>query len=475
MRRRSLTGPLLLLIVGGLFLWRNLHPESNIFELMSLYWPFLLIGWGLLRLVEALVWSRQGYCSGLSGGEIALIVLICIVGSGAVQAHRSGWRITPEGLDLWGQEFTYSVGDAADQDKPIVISSAGIKRIVFDNPRGNVKVLGTDSDQAQVSGRKLVRAYSRQDADRANADSAVVVKPDGDRLLVRVNSEVPVRNRRITVDLEVSVPRGMTVEAHADTGDYEIDNIGGDVDVTTNRGDMRLSRLDGNAHLAVEHSSLIRASAIKGNLDLNCNGSDLDVENIGGQVTVTGSFDGTLDFKNLAKPLLFSGTRNTEVHVQAVPGVISMDLSRFSGKDLVGPIRLMTASRDVSVEKFTTSLDLETQRGDIELTPGRTPLPAIDARSSNGRIELVLPPKANFALDATAEVGDAVNDFGPPIQKETRGRAATLTGRVGDGPTIRLTARRGWIAVRKEGAPSSLPRQNQDEDHPDEEPKGTEL
>jgi hypothetical protein len=54
-------------------------------------------------------------------------------------------------------------------------------------------------------------------------------------------------------------------------------------------------------------------------------------------------------------------------------------------------------------------------------------------------------------LDATAQRGDAVNDYGPPIQKEVEGRAATLRGKSGDGPTIKLTANRGWISVRKEG------------------------
>ena len=191
-----------------------------------------------------------------------------------------------------------------------------------------------------------------------------------------------------------------------------------------------------------------------------------------GQVTVSGGYRGTLDFKNLAKPLQFEGSRNTEVHVQAVPGRISMDLSQFSAKDIVGPVRLITNSRDVKVEQFTTSLDLQTERGDIELTPGRLPLPSIDARSTSGRIDLVLPAKATFALDATTQSGDAVNDFGPPIQKEVSGRTATLKGKVGDGPSIRLTADQGWISVRKEGSASSLPRQ--DEDH-QEESKGTEL
>jgi len=141
-----------------------------------------------------------------------------------------------------------------------------------------------------------------------------------------------------------------------------------------------------------------------------------------------------------------------------VPGRISMDLSQFSGSNIVGPVRLVTGSRDIKLDQFTQSLELETQRGDIELTPAHAPLPSIEARSGIGRIDLILPPKAAFDLQATAEHGEAVNDFGPPVEKEIEGRTATLKGKVGDGPTIRLTASRGSISVRKEGTlPSEIP------------------
>ena len=119
--------------------------------------------------------------------------------------------------------------------------------------------------------------------------------------------------------------------------------------------------------------------------------------------------------------------------------------------DVAGPIRLVTRARDIKLEQFTHSVEVETERGDIEMTPGKLPLAAIEARSGSGKIELLLPEKATFQLDATAEKGDAVNDFGPQIQKQSEGRSATLKGKVGDGPNIKITANRGWISVRKEG------------------------
>jgi hypothetical protein len=58
--------------------------------------------------------------------------------------------------------------------------------------------------------------------------------------------------------------------------------------------------------------------------------------------------------------------------------------------------------------------------------------------------------KASFQLDATAKHGDAVNDYGSLIVREASSRSATLRGKVGGGPKIKVTSQRGWISVRKE-------------------------
>jgi len=449
MRRRSLTAPLLLLMVGGLLLWNNLHPEAPLFDMLARYWPFVLIAWGFLRLVEAVTWRDREYHS-FRGGEVVLVVLICIVGSAIWQAHEHGIRFNGRGLDVFGEQFDYPVSAHS--------ATAGINRITFENPRGNIKVIGGDALEVNVTGHKVLRAWARKDADRSNEHTPVEIVPQGDRLLIRTNQDRVPDNQRITDDLEVMVPRGVTVEARGHNGDYEVTDITGDVELASDRADVRLSRVGGNARLDIGRSDLIRASDVKGKIDLQGRGSDVELENIEGQVTINGGYMGSLEFKNLAKPLQLEGARNTELHVQAVPGRISMDLGQFSGTDITGPVRLVTGSRDIKLEKFTQSLELETQRGDVELTPGHVPLPSIDARSGVGRIDLILPSKATFELQATAERGEVVNDYGTPIEKETEGRTSTLKGKVGEGPMLRLTANRGSVSVRKEGTlPSEIP------------------
>ena len=293
MRPRSLTGPLILVIIGGLFLWRNLHPEAPIYEILALYWPFLLILWGLLRLIEV-AWPGSSWRSGFSGGEVVLIVLICIFGATMWAGYRNGVRWSGSGLSIFGNEYDYPVSAKAP--------ATAMKRIVFEVARGNIKVTGADTNEVAASGNKVIRSFSREDADRTNDNTPLEIVPEGDHLLVRANQDRAADNQRISDDIEVTVPRAMAVEARDRRGDFEAGDLDGDVELGAAHGDVRLSRLGGNARVEVSHSDTIRAVDVKGRVDVQGEGSDLSIENVQGTVTINGAFTGTLDFKNLAKP-----------------------------------------------------------------------------------------------------------------------------------------------------------------------------
>jgi DUF4097 and DUF4098 domain-containing protein YvlB len=397
-------------------------------------------------MVEVVAFRRYGVPT-FTGGEVVLVVLICIAGSAVWQAREHGVQFHVGGLEMLGEQYDYPVSASG--------RAFGVHRIAFENPRGSIKVIGADTHEISVTGHKYIRSWTHSDADQTNTNTPVVVAVEGDRVVVRSNQERAPDNQRISDDLEVVVPRSIAVEARGRSGDYEITDLTGDIELASDHGDVRLSRLGGNVRLNVGRSDVIRATDVKGRMDIEGGGSDLELENIEGQVTINGGYRGTLEFKNLAKPLLLQGARSTELRVAAVPGRINMDLGQFTASGLVGPVRLVTKSRDIKLERFTESLELDTERGDVELNPGGTSLPSIEARSGNGRIELVLPPKSAFELVATAERGEATNDFGSPIETEHEGRTATLKGKMGDGPSIHVIANRGSVSVRKQGADAS--------------------
>ena len=115
MRRGSVIGPLILIGLGVLFLFRNLWPEIPLVDLISRYWPFLLIVWGGIRLVEVLFWSMTGKPlprNGVSGGEWALIFVICVVGATMYTAHNApswfptGHALARDGVSTWAKATT---------------------------------------------------------------------------------------------------------------------------------------------------------------------------------------------------------------------------------------------------------------------------------------------------------------------------------------------------------------------------------
>ena len=87
-RRRSFAGPVVLIIVGVVFLLGNMHllSWSSLGIWFAHYWPVLLILWGVIKLAEHMQAQRTGQrAPGIGAGGILLVVLIVIGGLTATQ------------------------------------------------------------------------------------------------------------------------------------------------------------------------------------------------------------------------------------------------------------------------------------------------------------------------------------------------------------------------------------------------------
>jgi len=451
MRGRSIVGPIILIALGAAFLINNVRPDLNLFSFVATYWPFLLIAMGVLRLLEVLAYAASSKplpTRGLSGGEIFLMILVVVIGTGMFEGRKIhfGGPFRPWGhapLDMFGESFDYPIA----QQKAIGDKS----RILFDNVRGNIRVGGGDVAEIKVSGRKTVRAFSRTEADKINEQSPFEIITEGDRVIVRTNQQRIPDERRVTADLEVTLPRGASVEGRGRYGDFDISGLGGGVEIVSENSGVRLSKLGGNVRVDVKRSDIVRAVDVTGSVEVTGRGNDVEIENVQGPVTVNGSFGGNLEFKKFAKPFHFE-SRNTDLRVERLPGRITMDLAALTGIDMVGPITLTSKSRDVKLEEFTQSLQVDLERGDIELRPHNLPISKMDVRCRNvGNIELTLPAQAKFELSASTDKGEVRNDFGPEIDKVyTEGRSANMKSRTSGGPLIQISTARGTVTVRKE-------------------------
>jgi len=467
--RGSIVGPLILITIGVLFLMRTVWPEFSVFDLLAQYWPYLLITWGVLQLIEITVRfsrSRTIATNGIGGGGWFLVVLICLAGFTAaeVRGPETWWRRVSfdQGMDWFGQPHDYGV---ADQSKP----AGKNPHIVIESFRGNAKIIGSDANDIELSGHKTIRAMKEAEANRADQITPVELIADGNNFIVRCNQDRAQHQVRVSTDLELKIPKGASLDATGRAGDFDVTNLDGNVNINSDNAGVRLQDLGGNVKIDTRRGDVVRCTNIRGAVELKGRNSDLELRKVAGQVTISGTYAGTINLRELAKPVHIDNVE-TALNVQKVPGQITMDRGNFSAQDIVGPLELTTHATDVDLAGFAEPIEIKVDKGDVNLRPGKHGVARMTVSTRSGNIDLALPDAAKFDLKASTDHGEIENEFGNPLRLVSEGRGARLSGSVGTGPTLTLTTDRGTITVRKSNGDepppkvARIPSPDQDED-----------
>jgi hypothetical protein len=447
--RRSISGPLVVIGIGLLFFLNNFLPYVFSWHSLTRFWPFLLIGLGVVRLIEVL--ADAGHAKPLptshfSAGGIVLVVLACFVFWGVSKGARHQFR----GVPFVHGNSSWMFADSYDFDvRQSMAVTAADTRLILDGLRGNVSIAGDDSSEITISGHRTIRCFSQTTASVTNKHTRLEVIRNGNDLVVRSTGSSEDGDQSVSYDVDIKIPRRLGLAAQGATENVTAESLDGNIDIAGDTGNVRLTSVAGNARVeTTRRKSLVRAVGVKGNLDLRGTGGDLQLEDIVGQVTIQGAYFGTLDFRNLAKPLHFE-SEQTDLRVEKLPGSITMDLSDFRADDVTGPLRLRCQSRDVHISNFSSEVEVNIERGDVQLNPQRTPLAKMDVHLRAGDIDLTIPEKANFALRATTSQGDVENSYGEGVDTNSEGRTASMKSKTSGGPAITMSTDRGNITVKK--------------------------
>ena len=449
MRRGSMIGPLILIFIGVVFLLHNLRPEIPLMDWLETYWPILLIVWGGVRLVEIGYWHFSDKTMpqrGVTGGEWVLILVLTLIGSavwGTERLMRDHFGPVHIGMDeMFGESHDYDVpASSVETDKA--------PRVVIEMARGNVRVTGAEATGVTVNGRKSVRAMNTAAADKANGNSQVKLNKAGETITITSKPDGVGDSVRVSTDLEVSVPKGASLELRGQYGDFDISDVNGEVNVNSDNAGVRAQNLGGRLKVETRKSDIIRASGVQGDVEVKGRGRDIELEDIHGQVTVNGSFSGETTLRKIAKPVRFE-SNVTQIRLEKLPGEMTLGLSTLTGTNLSGPVEVKTQTKDIRLTDVSESLTIDGQSGDVEITQTKPPVPHIDVRTRSGDIELALPAAAKCTLTASTSHGGITNDFEDGrLKQEGDDRSAKLTGVLGGPTEVKLATERGGITLRK--------------------------
>jgi DUF4097 and DUF4098 domain-containing protein YvlB len=443
--RSHIFSGLLLILLGAIFLLNRFNPALGIGHLFRLYWPVLLILWGIAKLIDHLAAQKAGQARPplLSGGEAALLILIAFVASGFI--FHDWIRDRYPDFDIEMPPFHQSYSQSQDLPPQTIPSGA---RLTIETGRGNVVVSAAEGSDLRVHAVESAAGSTESAARERMQDIQVVVERTGDGYRIHPLHQDEFR-RRVSVDLNVEVPKTASVTASSARGDIRLTGIGGNVEVLSRNGDVEVRDAGSNVSVDMQKGDA-RIMRAGGNVRIAGRGDDVNISDVSGDATVDGPFVGTLRIHNAAKT-----TRCTspwaDLTTGRVTGQIEIDSGDISLSNFAGPTRITAHNKDISLENAAGRLDVTDAHGGITVTFLSPPREEVSITNDSGDVDVTLPGRSSFEINAVSRSGDVESDFQDAALKSTVAEeTGRLSGKIGTiGPKISIASSYGTIHLHK--------------------------
>ena len=465
---RSLFGPVVLISIGIIFLLATTGriPPHQAFEIFARYWPLLLILWGVAKIIDHQKAQKHGYRTpGMGAGGVFLLILLTFIGLGATGANRISahvnWDDVPDEFGINDDDsFAFFLGkkfEYTDQLAQAVPANGTVKVIC---ERGSIKITPSTDNQAHVTVRKVVYADDQAAADKYKEVIAPRITTDGTTLNLDFSRHGDWKGGR--TDLEVAVPKNIPVDLMTLRGDIDVRDRDAYVKAHTSRGSITLENIKGNSEHHLRHGDFV-AKNINGDLSIEGRIDDTQIANVTGTVSLNGDYIGDLQLSKVGKSVRFKSSR-TDMEFVRLDGDMTMSGSELTIRNMMGPFRIDTRSKDIHLDDYTGDVRIENTNAEIDLHPKQ--LGNTEVQNRSGRIRLVVPGSANFEVNARADRGEVDTDFN--LNKSEDRRAQSLSGVVNKGGAkVQLNTEHGSISIfRTEGERAKDDAPDNDSDHP---------
>ena len=447
-RHSSIVGPLIILAVGVVFLLAQMGrlSWSRSLEWYGRWWPAVLIAAGVVLLIEWGIDQQRQRGTGqvrIVGGSVVFLLMLLALAGMSARAVEFGldWRthLFSNGYTNWDHLY----GDRHDADSSANWAIPASSTLVIRNPHGDVTVSGSSSD-GQVHVNVHTQTYAWKDSDAAQKAKELQPTFSTDNGVLSLNVNLVEGGE---ADLIIQTPRSASVTVQADRGDVTIKEMSSPVAVSANHGEVDISGIDNSVTLHVnDDDSRVTLHSIHGSVSVEGHSGDIEISEVNGDLSLQGDFFGSTHLKHVNGAVRFSTTR-TQFSAARLDEEFSIDRDSLNASQLLGPVVLKTADKNITLDRIQGSVDVSNRYGSVELT-NAAPLLAILVHNQHGSVDVGLPGNSGFELNAQTNNGDMENDFG--LTSEGGDGSHKLHGRVASGgPTVTITTTDGDVTVRR--------------------------
>jgi len=446
-RRGSILTGLLLIVFGVLFVIDRFDPAFRLGHWVRIYWPVLIILWGVAKLVDHFLFQQDSGSRAplLSGSEAALLILLAFVLSGYafhdwVRSHYPHFDVE---LPPFHQSYT------RDHDLPPQVIPTGA-HIVLQIHQGDISVHAAEDNLLRVHATESAWAPTKPAADEQMRDVHIAIEHDGSTYRLAPNDPED-GGSHTDINLDVTVPKTVSVEADTRHGDIEISGITGTVMARSGNGDIRVQNLGSGVAVNLEKGD-VKIAGVTGNVQLTGRGDDVDLSDISGDVSVEGAFVGTMRASNVTRTLHWTSPW-ADLTVTQLSGHLEADSGDVKISGANGPAKLITRNKDISVTNISGRIEIVNTHGDVKVSYVTPPQDDLSLTNDSGDAEVTLPARSNFRVSAVSKSGEVKSEFSAPLlHTSNEGDQGQITGQIGTtGPMITIVTSYGTIHLNKAG------------------------
>jgi DUF4097 and DUF4098 domain-containing protein YvlB len=440
----------LVLITVGLLLLMHTFGHLEIGRFFTHWWPLLIIFWGLIKLYERTAGRRFGGTGGgITAGEVLLVFgMLALVG--AVAAYEYGKRELGDKFDIQIQGDSYSFDDV---DVPSQSIPAGA-RVSVRVGRGDVVLRSSDDQQLRVTAKKNVKAWSESEAGRIAKPVSVVVVKNGDGYEIHPDG-YELSDSRITVDLEIAVPKKSPVNVKTDKGDITISDQAADIQVALQNGDVEIRSTTGDVSVETRKGD-VKVSDTTGNVKVTGKGGEIEVINATGSFTLDGDFYGPVRADKVTKGIRLI-TVKTDLTLSSLSGHMEAGSGNLDLVNAPGNLSVRTRDTEVNLENPGGKVNIDNRNAAVNVRFSSVPKDDVTITNSSSEISLTLPGSSSFELDANCHNCDIGSEFSSLVPVKSPSGDAEIKGKYGTsrGPKITLKTSYGNIGLQRSSV--SLP------------------
>jgi len=455
-RHRSFAGPLVLIIIGVVFLLGTMRVLSvgKLAHLFASYWPVLLILWGVIKIIEHQQARHQGTrASGIGAGGVLLVVMIVVFGLIANQLERVNWSGLRDQINIDDSDFNSMFGDTFNFEDHLEQSFPGDASLKVVDNHGAVSVHASDDDKITVVVRKRIGAENQSDADKYNSETKPTMTVIGG--LVTVDAKVEgAGDHPVETELDISLPRKAPVTIVSRRGDVNVSGRNGNVDISAQHSDTSVDDITANVKVNQDKGS-VKIEQVTGDVQIGGRVNELTVADVKGSLQLEGEFQESVKLERIAKTVTFKSSR-TDMEFSKLGGSLDLDSDDLHADDLTGPLHLTTRSKNIRMDGVSGDVRVKNDNGSVELIMRN--LGNIQVDNRNGDVQLAVPDRPGFRLDARTRGGEIQSEF-PELKVNNDEHEARASGSVGSGSShVVINNEHEGIEIRKaSNAPPTPP------------------